>query len=191
MTDNEDVWVSRGQRLSDSFTRHPFWTSIKIGIPTLAVIFCLWIAGEAIATGGVFWEAAKAKITAQPRVTKNIYETENIIQKIALFHEKCTAFNKDLLVFQNNYQRYVADKESLKGLSGLERTSVQSTLPNDISDYTAALNVAQEDSANYNSASANPTISPFKTIFSQHGLPNRIELPSGASAAYSFHINCG
>jgi hypothetical protein len=121
-------------------------------------------------------------------VTKQVYETENIIQKVALFHDKCTKVVADLNIFQNNYQRYLADKQAAANPAAttLERQSVAASLANDVSDYTAPLNVVQEDAAAYNSASAQYTQNPFKA----QNLPYRIEVPPGASAAYAYHVNC-
>jgi hypothetical protein len=185
------TFEDKAEAEANRFNEKPGRTSAKwLGI-VVAVVLLLTVLGNALGIVSVFWSAEKAKITAAPRVTSKVYETENIIAKVTLFHEKCTDVIADLNTFQNNYQRYVADKEALKGATGLEAQSGREALPNDVSDYTAALNVAQSDAATYNAEAANPTAAEFRTIFSQHGLPVRIDLPPGAAAADSYHLNCG
>jgi hypothetical protein len=174
----------------EKFVQKPVRSSIKILLIVLAIWFLLSLIANAIGIANIYWQAEKAKVTAAPRVTSKVYETENIIAKVAFFHEKCTNVVKDLHVFENNYERYLADKETARTTTGLEARSASEALSNDQSDYTAALNVAQEDAANYNAASDNPTIKQFRTIFSQHGLPEHIELPAGTTAAYKFKIYC-
>lgn len=182
MTNLED----RGSKIADEFGDKPLWAAFKWGVGLILVITALVLVISVISTGSVFFNAAKAKITAAPRVTSKIYETENIISKVALFHDKCNKVVADLKIFQNNYGRYLADKQTAVSATGLERTSAEQSLSNDISDYTAPLNVVQEDAANYNSASAQYTQNPFKA----QNLPYRIEIPAGASAVYAAHIEC-
>jgi hypothetical protein len=170
----------------DDLEAKPKRTILKLGGITVAVIVALTVLANAIGIASIYWSAESAKITAAPRVTQSIYGTENIIAKVALFHDRCTGVVRDLNVFQNNYQRFIADKEAVKTATGLEAQSAKESMSNDISDYTAALNVAQEDAASYNSASAQYTQNPFKS----QNLPYRIELPPGAQAAFNYHVNC-
>lgn len=157
-----------------------------IGI-VVAVLIGLTVLANALGIANIYWSAEKAKITAKPRVISKIYETENIIVEVAKFHDECTAVQRELAVFQNNYGRYQADKEAAADAStGLEKEAAVQSLPNDVSDYTAPLNSAQAEAAAYNSNSAQYTQNEFKT----HNLPNRIDLPPGPPAAAKFQLNC-
>src|SRR5207248_4697388 len=83
------------------------WTAIIV-----AVVVFLSVIGNALGIVNVFWQAKRAKLTAQPRVTSKVYETENIIAQVNRFHERCTGVQEKLAIFKNNYAKYVADKEA-------------------------------------------------------------------------------
>lgn len=148
----------------------------------LIVLVCVGLS-----IGGVFAGAKVAEITEHPRVISKVEETENVIAKIALFHDRCTQVNEKIAIFKNNYGRYQADREAVRNLTGLEASSAQAQLPNDVSDYTAALNAAETAAQEYNSASAQYTQDKFKSS----KLPYRILLPAGnVKASYAFTLNC-
>lgn len=182
----------RAERSYSNFADHPKWTVAKWVAVVVAGCLAISVVASLISTGGLFFQAKLAKVTAQPRVTKQIYGTENIVSQIKLFHDKCTGVQEKLAIFKNNYAKLVTDREAahLK-TDPLEQHAAVEALAADSQDVTAALNAAQSDVQAYNSAAANPTVNPFRTIFAQNGLPERIALPAGEAAANSFQLNCG
>lgn len=188
----EDRGSAAADRVAGQLADHPKRTIAKWAVLGTACIVALVLLASLISTGSLFFEAKVAKITAQPRVTKQIYGTENIVSQVKLFHDKCTGVQEKLAVFKNNYARLVTVREAAHlQIDPLEQHAAVEQIGPAQQDVTAALNAAQADVRDYNSAAANPTVNPFRTIFSQHGLPERISLPPGEAAANSFTLSCG
>lgn len=192
MSDGANKLDAALDREAGRFADHPKRTTAKWVAYGIAVLVALSVIGNALGIANIYWEAGKAKLTAAPRVTKAVYSTENIIQQVNLFHERCNQVQEKIKVFENNYERLTADRVAAKDQTDpLERYAAVQGLVGDQQDVTAALNAAQGSAAEYDAAAASPTSAPFRTIFSQHGLPTRIDLPAGSQAAYHYKLSCG
>lgn len=192
LADSEKKWEDRTERSFENFTNHPKTYLAKLVGIVVVVIVALSLIGNALGIANIYWQATKAKITAAPRVTTQVYDTNNIIAQVKFFHDKCVGVKEKVNIFQNNYARYQNNLRAAElQTDPLQRQVALDALGPAQADVTAALNGAQSDAAEYNSAAANPTINPFRTIFSQNNLPERIELPPGEAAASHFLLNCG
>lgn len=178
----------RLDKAADQWGRRPWWTTLKwiLGLGAIALI-CVVIV-SLISTGSLFFQAEVAKRTLAPRVTQRVYGTDNAINNVAFFHDKCQAVLRDVQVYRNNAARLRADQRAAQTETDpLKQQQAQAALTTEQSQVTAAQNTAASDAADYNSASAQYTRNPFKDA----NLPYRIELPADPVALAEFTINCG
>ncbi len=183
MSHPDDQWNRRYERSS----KRPLTETLRwsLGV-TIIVLILVAVVGLAT-TGSVSFGAFQAKHTAKARVTQRVYDPTNIISQVAFFHDKCNAVVKDLNVARNNAQRLKTDERLATSTDPIKQQQAAQSLANDQSDFTGALNVAQQDAADYNSRSAQYTANPFK----DQGLPYCITVPSDPAALDTFSINCG
>lgn len=156
------------------FNEKPGRTTAKWLGSFLVLILALTLVGNAFGVANIYWEAAKARITASPRVEKKVYEPENIINQVYYFTTTCEDVGRDYANWKNNEADYQRELQ----LANTARTQGEATQANNAAQQlstavSGALQQVQQDAAAYNARSINYTANPFKT----HGLPYRITVP--------------
>lgn len=140
----------------------------------LVVVLALTVVGNAFGVANIYWEGAKARATAAPRVEKAVYNPENIINQVYFFTTTCEDVGRDYANWKSNEADYQRELQ----LAQTARTQGEATQANNAAQQlstavSGALQQVQQDAAAYNARSINYTAKPFKT----HGLPARIVVP--------------
>lgn len=171
MNDFDDRMNSEG----DAFGRRPVLTSIKWGLAGIAVVLVLTVVISLISTGGVFFNAARAKVTAGARVTTKVYDPNNIVNQVNFFTSTCEAVGKDDANWKANKGQLETEQTLARDARTQGEAQEASSQASQAATFVAgALEQLQSDAAEYNARSINYTANPFKTA----GLPYRITVPS-------------
>lgn len=149
--------------------------SVKFGLKAVGAFLALWLVLmvllSLITTGTVFFEAGVAKITAAPRVTKKVYETDNIIGQVAAFEQLCSDVSSDYSQWRVNQANFERTEKEIK--EGVIQDPTGDTLSQVQTQAQGPLNALIRDSNDYNAKSRNYTQAPFRSA----GLPYQITPP--------------
>ena len=169
---------SSGEYWEKGFENNPVKTFLKAFGILFAIVIVLSIIGNATGIVSIYWQAEEAKITAAPKVTRQVYQPENIISQVYFFTTTCEDVGKDYANWHSNEADYQREIQ----IAGNARTQGEATQANNAAQQlttavSGALQQLQQDAASYNARSINYTANPFK----DRSLPYRIEVPSNPS----------
>lgn len=74
-------------RWEQSFERRPWWTTLRGVIGGLVIVLIVVGLVGLFTTGSIFFQAAAAKKTLQPRIDVKNYDSNNVIQKQEMFQQ--------------------------------------------------------------------------------------------------------
>lgn len=161
----------------------------RIAAWCVAGVLALWAIGTAAGIVNVFAEGKIAKVTAAPKVEREVFQPQNVINNVTFFTTRCEAVKRDYENWKSNEEGY----ERAANLARTDRTQGEAADAKAEAEQlstgvTGALQVLHSDAAEYNAKSINYTANPFRS----KGLPYKIELPSTTTALASWTPpNCG
>lgn len=116
------------------FEKRPWWTTLR-GVVGLVVIGLVVVAIVGLATtGSIFFQAEAAKRTLAPRITKQNYDSRNVIQKQEMFE----SLYRDIHGYQANI-KIAADayKQSPTSFNQTNLVGVKQQCVNTVEQYDA------------------------------------------------------
>lgn len=171
--DLDQVWSDRAFKWYADFTDHPVCSIATWVASIVALCAVLSLIGNATGIVSIYWQAEKAKLTVNPRVTQQVYSTGNALSYISYFHRQCNNVLADQQNVQNAEQQLIVDKQTFAATSDpIAQQQAGTAVTQDESVLIGTKDQLSNDVRDYNAHSADRTSNPFKAS----GLPVRIQL---------------
>lgn len=179
------AWDDRVARAAVRLTDNPKRTALKWGAGLTAFLLVMLVIGNALSITNVFWNAEKAKLTVQPRVTQQTYSTGNALHFISYFHSQCNTILADEQAYENALSQLAVDQKTLSSVTDpIAQQQAGQAVSTDNTDAVGAKDQLSNDVRDYDARSADQTAEPFKAA----GLPHRIDLTG--KGLLDGNINC-
>lgn len=184
--DLNKVWDDRAHKTYGRFTDRPVRTILYAVGGIVAFCLALSLIGNATGIVSIYWQAEKAKLTVNPRVTQQVYSTGNALHNIAYFHDQCNTILADEQNVVNAQTQLKTDEATFHATTDpIAQQQAGTAVTQDQTTLTGTKDQLSNDVRDYDSKSATQTANPFKAA----NLPYRINI-SPATGEVEGTINC-